>query len=585
MAHGMTSQWHVLGQVLRLAALTALAGGLLSACGGGGDSPPPPPDPGPGPDPGATVVVSGRITFDRIPFGAGGTGLDPAAVFTSPARQIVVEGIAADSETVVSTAPATTDLDGRYSLTVPAGRQMRVRARAQMSATNWDFRVLNNRNRDALYVLDSQTFDSGTANSTRNLHAPSDWTGTAYAPNRRAAPFAILDTVFRAKELIRTASPDAVFPPLNLFWSQDNRTVATFCPDEGSIVTTSYVTFAAGGVDQCDPKQPGVDGIYVLGDFANGAGDTDEYDQHVIAHEFGHYFEDKFARSDSIGGSHGGDSGTNALDLRLAFGEGWGNVYSAMVLGDPVYRDSFSGVSDDFDIPLETGVVNGEGWFSEFSIGEILWDVFDSDSSEPGSDAVALGFVPIYSVMTGPQVTTDAFTSIFSFASAIRAANPAAAPAIGALLNSESIFGTGEFGAGETNDGGDPAVLPIYRDITTAVPLGQNGEVCSRSTFGSEDANKLGNRVFLRFVNDSTRLVTIQVTGAATLAGSVAATDPDIFVFRQGVLVASGTTVEEGREQISQRSLEAGTYVIEVYDFHVSGTNSPPRCMTVSITG
>jgi hypothetical protein len=31
---------------------------------------------------------------------------------------------------------------------------------------------------------------------------------------------------------------------------------------------------------------------------------TDEYDDHVIIHEWGYCFEDKFSRSDSIGGNH-----------------------------------------------------------------------------------------------------------------------------------------------------------------------------------------------------------------------------------------------------------------------------------------
>ena len=56
-------------------------------------------------------------------------------------------------------------------------------------------------------------------------------------------------------------------------------------------------------------------------------GPTDEYDDHVVVHEWAHYFEANFSRSDSIGGDHASD---NVLDIRLAFGEGFGNAYSAM---------------------------------------------------------------------------------------------------------------------------------------------------------------------------------------------------------------------------------------------------------------
>jgi hypothetical protein len=39
------------------------------------------------------------------------------------------------------------------------------------------------------------------------------------------------------------------------------------------------------------------------------------------------------------------------------------------------------------------------------------------------------------------------------------------------------------------------------------------------------------------------------------------------------------------REDIPQRQLPAGTYILEVYDFQLSGSGTSPRCMTVSITG
>jgi hypothetical protein len=297
----------------------------------------------------------------------------------------------------------------------------------------------------------------------------------------------------------------------------------------------------------------------------------------VIAHEFGHYIEDRFGRSDSIGGEHGGSA--TPLDLRVAFGEGWGNAFSAMALGGPIYRDSFNGVQEDFQIDMETDDTVNEGWFSEASVEEILWDLFDP-ANEPG-DTLALGFAPIYSVMTGAQVQTDALTSIFSFITGLRAANAGSAAAITTLAAAEGIDGTGDFGAGETNSGGgDPQVLPVYREIAlnAAGPTG----VCSRSSFGNTDSNKLGNRVFLRFVNDATHLVTITAMGTTLGGGTVAAADPDIFVLRQGALAAFGVDTG-GTQTIDQVSLPAGTYIIEVYDFNIAGTL--PRCMTLTITG
>lgn len=571
--------------MLRSAAWIALAAGVLSACGGGGGgggSQPPPP--------GSTVTISGKITFDRIPFKspAGDDGLDPGAPVESPARQVAVQAIDASNAAVL--ASGTTDTNGDYSLSVPAGRNMFIRARAEMiktgAAPTWSFSVRNNSNGDALYALDGSPFDSGTANSTRNLHAETGFGTTDYVDDRSAAPFAILDTVFRAKELILSASADTVFPPLRLFWSDKNRTTDSFCPDDGDIGTSSYVIFGPqNNSDDCNPPQLGVDGIYILGEFAGGNGDTDEFDQSVIAHEFGHYIEDQFSRTDSIGGEHSGS--LSLLDLRVAFGEGWGNAFSGMVLGDPVYRDSFSGMDASFHIDLETDDLANEGWFSEASVGEILWDVFDS-ANDPG-DAVALGFAPIYAVLTGEQIVTEALTSIFPFARALRGhADAPTQAAIDDLLEGEKVSpGDNDFGTGETNFGDtDASVLPIYATISLNAATPQL--VCTRARYGGN--NKLENRQFLRLQLQSNATVIVTAQAAVNPADntSVAAVDPDVFIFDRGSLVVAGEVETGPTQSTDPRPLAAGTYVIEVYDFayiDFPGTSTTPHCMTVSITG
>lgn len=561
----------------RSAATAALAGVLLSACGGGGGGggvqpPPPPPPP-------VNVTISGQITFDRIQFDTVlGNGLNPASVVQAPARQVTVQAIGPAGTSLAS---GVTDTSGNYSLSVPSNTTVFIRARAEMikndAPPTWNFSVRNNAGgagtNDPIYTLDGNNSSSGTANSTRNLNAPSGFVGNNYADDRAAAPFAVLDTVFRAKELVLTAVPNTAFQPLQLFWSEDNRpTVDRFCPDDGDIGTSSYVVFSQGELDDCG--QTNGDGIYILGDFTQG--DTDEFDASVIAHEFGHYVEDRFGRSDSIGGDHGGAG--DLLDLRVAFGEGWGNAFSSMARGDTAYRDSQQGMNAEFAFSVETDATNAEGWFSEASVQEILWDLFDP-AGEPG-DTVSLGFAPLFTVMTGAQVTTDALTSIYTFSAGIRAT----APAIDDLLDGENISVTDDFGAGEMNDGdptGNSGVLPVYDSITrNAGPK----PVCSRSPFGKTSSNKLGNRVFLLFDNDMQRPVTITAQGAANVVGTVAATDPDIFVLRRGALAALG--VGTGSSEMIDQILPAGLYIIEVYDFdidRVAGTQ--PRCMTVSVTG
>jgi hypothetical protein len=538
----------------------------FSACGGGGDN-------GSGGPPPATVTVSGKITFDRIPFDSTlGSGLNPNAVIESPARGVVVEAVAGTSVL----ASTVTNATGDYSFEVPSSNQIRIQAKAQMlktdTAPTWNFRVLNNTNSDALYVLESSAFTSN-ANVTRNLRAASGWGGTSYTGTRAAAPFAILDTVYRAKDLILSAANTTTFPALNMYWSSSNRpTEGAFCIDDGDIGVTFYST---GGTDEseCDGEVP--EGMFVLGDFAQG--DTDEFDQHVLAHEFGHYVEAKFSRSDSIGGQHNdGDK----LDLRVAFGEGWGNAFSGMVLNDPVYRDSYSGMSSDFSINMEVDDArfSDGGWYSEASIAEILWDIFDS-TNEPG-DAISLGFAPIFEALA-IEKNTAAFTSIFSFLQAVKEVSPSATAAINQLRNAEQISGSDEFGAGENNAGGDPSVLPLYRPITLNQP---QQLVCVRATNGAQ--NGLGFNKYFRLDLDPGATVTVTVTGvpdAGPPAGT-AAIDPDVFIYRRGEVVAFGTSEAVSTETISQTALPAGTYVIELYDYNLS-SGSTPRCMTISVTG
>jgi hypothetical protein len=565
----------------------------FSACGGGGGGPGPSPGgppPSPGGPPPATVAVSGKITFERIPFDTTlGSGLNPNAPAPVPARGVVVEALSSTGSVLAN---SVTDANGDYVVTVPISTQITIRAKAQMlkagTGPTWNFQVLNNANSDALYALDSSVFDSGTANVTRNLRAASGWGSTGYTQTRAAAPFAILDTIYSATTLITSAQSATVFEPLNLYWSSSNRSNTVnqngdpiLCIDDGDVQTSFYTP--GGDADDCQGTVPA--GIYVLGSFEEGSngsgGDTDEFDQHVIAHEFGHYIEDKFSRSDSIGGPHGG--GDN-LDPRVAFGEGWGNAFAGMVLNNPVYRDSFSGASDDFGFSLEQDF-NDDGWYSEASVGEILWDVFDP-ANEP-LDPSAAGFGPIFNAMSNGQRTTAALTSIFSFATALKNAAPSESSNINALLQNEAISGADEFGSGENNNGGFTSppsvnVLPLYRPLSASPQL-----VCVRASDGQDSFNKLGFYKFFRFSLSAATSVSFNLSGQADPSAPTTtqiAVDPDIWIYRQGAVVFQSEAT--GQSETETLQLEAGSYVVELFDFNLIETSAnSTRCMTISATG
>ncbi|MEP1229945.1 MAG: hypothetical protein ABJG88_04660, partial [Litorimonas sp.] len=467
----------------------------------------------------------------------------------SPVRGVTIEALDGADNILES---SQTDATGQYSFEVDPNTQVRIRVKAEMvqtAGTTWNVRVQDNTSNDALYVLDGALLSSGTVDSTRNLNADAGWGTTSYTRPRVAPPFAILDPIFDTLQEFQATVPGTAFPPAFFNWSVNNIS-ASGERDDGEIGTSSYI---GNGM------------IFILGE-ANQ--DVDEYDEHVVVHEWGHYFEDQLSRSDSIGGAH---SLGDRLDFRLAFSEGFGNAIAAVGNDDPVYRDS-GGTQQaggfSFNIENQPNVPNN-GWFSETSVQEIIYDVFDT--VDDTGDTVSLGLGAISAALTSTEYTqSPVFTTIFTFMDIVKAQNPDSAAALDALLIEQNINGTGPTGLGETNAGGfSPAnsnILPVYKVVTV------NGPpviVCSVDDAGggnaSDDFNNLGTRDFMTFSLATGGSVTLT---AQIIAGMSSDTDvdPDFFVFNNGNAVAAGTS-NPAQSQTITETLPAGDYAIEFFDF------------------
>ncbi|MBT8138065.1 MAG: thrombospondin type 3 repeat-containing protein [Gammaproteobacteria bacterium] len=502
------------------------------------------------------VTVSGKVTFDYVPHNAV-NGLDYASTFAAPVRNVQVHAIRASSSTIIMA--SNTDSMGNFSLQVPGNTDVVVRARAETTNTggaSWNIRVVDNTQSDALYVLDSAVFNSGVADLTRNLHAGSGWNGSSYSGFRAAAPFAILDAITDAVASVVAVDPTAQIPVLQVKWSPDNRSVSG---DEsiGEIGNSFYRRLANGQRE-----------IMLLG---SEDADTDEYDRHVVIHEFGHFFEDALGRTDTIGGPH---SNGDRLDPRVAFSEGWGYAFAGISTGDPVTRDALGfGQASGFQIDVESNNNLNPGWFSEGSVQSIIYDVVDA--ADDGVDSLTLGFSPVYELFTGPLRGAASQVTIFTFASLLKAANPASAAAIDAIVKDQDIDGTtiNEFAVGETNDSGrGSSVLPVYSDIA---PHGDAVRVCTLggdSGFGTY--NKLSVRRFLRL--DVTNAANYRITAVGP-----SSSDPDI-VLHAGDLLS--TSEEVGSSEVYDVGLTPGTYVIEVYEFSNLGDTPRGRtCIDVAV--
>ncbi len=503
------------------------------------------------------VKITGTVTFDRVPFGTQArTGLDYSNIIQTPVSWATVEAIS-NSVVVAST---TTDTLGKYSLTVDPNIQLFIRVKAEMKKTGTpsrDVEVVDNTNSKAIYAMDGSSFDSGVTDTVLDLNADSGWTGTSYGNTRVAAPFAMLHSAYLAMQKVLEGNVNHNFTALKINWSVNNKAVSGD-KTMGQISTSHYVQ----------------NELFILGDADS---DTDEYDDHVMIHEWGHYFEDNFSRSDSIGGGHGGG---DSLDMRVAFGEGWGNAWSGMATDDPVYRDSNgTGQGSDFQINVDLNTNSNAGWFSEGSIQSILYDLYDTNAD--GADNIAMGFAPIYNVLIDKEKNTPALTSIFSFIKALKDENPADVTAIDALVTAQDVNGSDEWGTGETNESSLPSpatvqdVLPVYGSINTD---GVSVNVCSNPQFKSSTggSNKLGAYQFLRFEVATAGNYQVQLTSAT-------GTDPDYYLFENGILGA-GLSAADGTET-GTHSLAVGTHVITINDDKVVTEATTSRsCIDASIT-
>jgi hypothetical protein len=475
------------------------------------------------------IRISGTITYDLVPPNSNHIGLNYNAIRQEKAKLVVVEAIDASGTILKST---TTDENGAYVFSgLPAATNVKIRVLAQMKklgTPSWDVKVINQNNGNALYAMDGILQSTGVSDSTRDLNAPSGWTGAGYGNTRTAAPFAILDAIDAAMSKVLSAEANATFPPLVVYWYA------------GSTDGTYYTN----------------NELHIFGDENL---DTDEYDNHIIAHEWGHYYEDKFSRSDSLGGSH---SNGEHLDIRVAFSEGFANAFSGIALEDPVYFDTKgSQQNNGFSFNVESEIHDTPGWFSEASIQRIVYDLYDS--SDDGKDTLSLGFAPLHQVFTTKQKNSPAFTSIFNFITYLKETTSNTA-LIDKIVGDENIATINDiWGSNRTNN----ATLYPYYELTVGGTVSiktSNSENNLNIPLKDRDRNKLDNRQLVKFTISTAGSYTIKVQQT-----NGADADPDFYLYKGSPLVGITNYLNgAGSSEEHMLTLDAGDYVLDVTDYN-----------------
>lgn len=453
---------------------------VLSGCGGGGG----------GGGGGAAVVssstntvtgtatFSGTVTYTDYPVT--GSGVDYDSEQSKPVRGAIIQLLNASGAELAS---GNTGSDGSYSLSGNVDGTARLLVRAELGLpSSVNTRVVDNTSNNALYTLVADVAVNSNA-MTQNLNAGSGWGGSSYTGTRSAGPFSILDVIYQAQQLMLSVDSSVDFPLLTVNWSTLNSS-ANGNISEGDIGTSFYLN----------------NNLYILG---RANSDTDEYDKAVIAHEWVHYFEDNLSRSDSVGGNHGqGD----ILHPSVAWSEGFATALASMILDNPLYIDTFglgqnigdiTNVEQDSDSDSATfsGGANPllDGYYSETSVMELLYDLFDDGSSD--DDPLALGFAPIYQVLTDELKTTKSFISLFPFLHFIKLESPANSALIDTLFSNENID---VVNANEFDDPTDAALPPIYTEVAaeTTATLDSNSALLQTSNvYGSVSSSNEGNKL------------------------------------------------------------------------------------------
>lgn len=454
--------------------LPILASLLVGGCTGGGKKS------------SAVVVLSGRVGFVWYqPLSPG--GLDYAHPINAPIRGAVVQ-LRDDQGKVV--AETISDAGGQYQFPrAPAKAQLSIVVRAELreGSAVW-CRVQDNTRNAAVYAMTTRVNLPATGSLQVNLLAASGWNSEqrAYTSERVAGPFALLDVAWQVRQTLRTVESRPFPVPLMINWSTANE------PSSGDISSGRIGTSYFDGHGQ----------IFVLG---KADDDTDEYDQHVVSHEISHYINRWFGADDTLGGSHGGD---DLLDPTVAMSEGLANALSGIFLEDPKYidtqgfRQARAGVVIDLDADAVadgeiaaandpfTGTRRYDGAWSEISVGEVLWDLYDARSAD--DDPAALGFGPLWAALTGQQ-DTPAFTTIYSFLAILKANQPGQAATITTIAAAENILDGDAFQ--ETQR---PFYVLVPSDGTMIVDDGRQHVLQTYANYGFY--NKLLNRMF--FVSD-----------------------------------------------------------------------------------
>lgn len=330
---------------------------------------------------GSNLTFSGKVFYEDRPYDSNGFSGNPVP---TPVRGAIINVIAIDGFATIATGSTGPDGSFRFpNINNPsprAGIYLQVVSKTG-PGNPAQVEIRNDPTGNALLSLISPGYDDSIKPDFPDLSV------TATVDSGIGGLFNILDVFSMASELIQQqgglCKPPATtscVPPLLVAYWEPGTAEGTYYDDQ-------------------------LNAIFILGG-GDSEGDHDEYDDSVIAHEYGHFVVHHFSKDDSPGGAH--FITDHDQDIRLSWSEGWGNFFSSAVRNNPIYLDTSTGGSFSFNLESYSSApapstLNSVAIYttSEIAVTGVLWDLFDDSSAlvppiTESHDQVALGFKPIW---------------------------------------------------------------------------------------------------------------------------------------------------------------------------------------------
>jgi hypothetical protein len=319
------------------------------------------------------LSVQGRATFDDYSPTVDGQSTEPKSL---PIRHAVVEVHKQSDDSLLEA--GNTDESGNYSIPFSMTTPGMYYTEVVAEQNDDDLRQGVFNNQGVLYSSKSDLQDASMQPNATNVDIK-------VTREKNSGAFNIFNIGLKATRFARAQNQQQL-PQLRWQW-------------------TPGVPTCTGGKASCYKKETNT--IYVL----NTPADGDEFDDAVLAHEFGHFFIQQFSKQNSPGGAH---SSTTQVSPLLAWSEGVATYFGQSVINSPVYIDTNSGgalvrniETPEDDVPKGTDDGTITGMLSESLVRATLWDLADS-----GQDTRTIEHgVVIKDVIANPEAV---FSSLFS---------------------------------------------------------------------------------------------------------------------------------------------------------------------------